>query len=49
MLTVLLEYYIDCSIRVSQSFAKFPMAESDPAKTALAGLLAMALQSTLIG
>jgi len=42
-MTVLLEYYTDCSIRVSRSFAKFPMAESDPAKTGLAGPLATAL------
>ena len=31
------------AIRVSRSFAKFPMAESDPAKTGLAIPLAMAL------
>ena len=29
-MTVLLEQYTDCSIRVSRFFAKFPMAESDP-------------------
>ena len=48
-LTVLSECHIDCSIRVSRSFAKFPMAESDPAKTGLAGPLAMALSTVLCG
>jgi len=43
-LTVLLECHIDCSIRISRSFAKIPMAESDLAKTGLAGPLATALQ-----
>ena len=47
VLTVLLECHTDCSIRVSRSFAKFPMAESDPAKTGLAGPLATALMYNL--
>ena len=44
-MTVLLECHTDCSIRVSRSFENFPMAESDPAKTGLAGPLAMALMT----
>ena len=38
-----IEYYTDCSIRVSRSFVKF--LKSDPAQTGPAGMFATALLS----
>ena len=43
VLTALLEYHTDCSIRVSRSFVTLPLLESDLAKTRSGGLLTIVL------